>query len=263
MPRSDVMSSPPREVFEAGFGRKLAFSLVVLLLAPFFVSLFPMIFYRVQLGHWNGMFGLLVLAAGLTILMLLALIELMLSLRARVAFGEKAVRIRLPRGRGIFPSLRFSDRTIPYEDISAVEIRREVYGGTFAPVMLKGARVVLKDGGTVQLGYVNEANVDPCLPFDEIAAKIAARVHVELHDLGHVHRSATRKMLTMAATGGQRIPLDDAEVDRLNARHDRLMLAFVAVLVLLVGASIFSDRDQRFPWSNPTVDGQTAEASDR
>lgn len=250
MSRSDVMSSPPREVFEAGFGRKLAFSFLFLLLAPFFVSLFPMIFYRVQLGQWQGFTGLVVLGIGLSILMLLSLIELMLSLRARVAFGDKAVRIRLPRGRGIFPSLRFIDRTIPYEDIAAVEVRREVYGGNVAPVLLKGARVVLKDGETVQLGYVNEANVDPCLPFDEIATKIAARAGVELRDLGHVRRSAARKMLVMAATGDQRTPLEDAEIDRLNARHNGLMLGLVALLVVLVGVGIFYDRDRRYPWSN-------------
>ena len=258
MSRSDVMSSPPREVFEAGFGRKLAFSLLFLLLAPFFVSLFPMTFFRVQLGQWNGMAGLLILGLGLSILMLLTLIELMLSLRARVAFGEKAVRIRLPRGRGIFPSLRFFDRTIPYEDVAAVEMRREVYGGTFAPVMLKGARVVLKNGDAVQLGYVNEANVDPALPFDEIAAKIAARAHVELRDLGHVRRSPGRKMMGIAATDGQRMPLDDAEVNRLNARHDRVMLALVAMLVVLVGAGIMFDRDRRYPWSNPVPDAQAS-----
>lgn len=259
MPLDDVMSRPSRQVFEAGPGRKLAFSFLFLLISPFFVSLFPMLFWRMSQGQWGDLIGLAVLAVGLALLMVLIVIELMISLRARVAFGKDAVRIRLPRGRGIFPSLVFNDQTIRYEEIEAIEVRREVYGGQVAPVLLKGARIVLKDQTFVPLGYVNDANVDPALPFDEIAEKIAARASVEIRDVGHVHRSAQRKFLGLHASQEQLQPLEAAEIEQLNARHGRLIVGLVGLLIVLVGFGILSDRDRRYPWTNLTVEQAASE----
>ncbi|MEO1207103.1 MAG: hypothetical protein AAFV45_12305 [Pseudomonadota bacterium] len=260
MSENDVMSRPSRDVFEAGPGRKMALSFVFLLLLPFFVSLFPMLYFRLTLGDGEGLLGLLVVAVGLSLLMLLVLIELMISLRSRVAFGKNAVALRLPRGRGIFPSLIYNSRTIPYSDISNIEIRREIYGGQWTPVLLKGTRVILKDETAVPLGYVSEANVDPALPFDEIAEKIAARAGVEIDDAGHVRRSAQRKIMGLRATEEERVPISPDEVAELNVRHGRAMFALVGALMVMVGAGIFTDRDLRYPWSNPVNTSDTAQS---
>jgi hypothetical protein len=40
--------------------------------------------------------------------------------------------------------IRYKTREIPYSDIKAIETRREIYGGSVAPVLLKGARLILK-----------------------------------------------------------------------------------------------------------------------
>ncbi|MEO1282911.1 MAG: hypothetical protein AAFV69_14375 [Pseudomonadota bacterium] len=260
MSNKDVMSRPSRNVFEAGPGRRLALSFIFLIMLPFFVSLFPMLYFRLTQGNGEGILGLLVLAIGLSLLMLLVLIELMISLRSRVAFGKNAVKMRLPRGRGIFPSLIYQTRTIPYADISNIEIRREIYGGQWAPVLLKGTRIILKDETAVPLGYVSEANVDPALPFDEIAEKIAARAGVEIDDAGHVRRSAQRKIMGLRATEEDRVPISETEVADLNVRHGRVIFALVGTLMVLVGAGIFTDRDARYPWSNPTGATQNTSA---
>ncbi|MEL7049054.1 MAG: hypothetical protein AAFO75_08870, partial [Pseudomonadota bacterium] len=179
--------------------------------------------------------------------------------RSRVAFGKDAVRLRLPRGRGIFPSLIYNSVTIPYKDIANIEVRREIYGGQVAPVLLKGTRIVLKDKTAVPLGYVSEANVDPALPFDEIAEKIAARAGVEIDDVGNVRRSARRKVMGLKATDEQNIPVTNEEIESLNVRHGRFIFALVGSLLVLVGAGIFSDRDARYPWTgNDTVAGTTS-----
>ena len=89
----------------------------------------------------------------------------------------------------------FSYKTfdVPYDEIEAVEVRREVYGGSLAPVIMKGARVCLKDGSHIKLGYINERNVDPAFPYVEIGERIAARANVPLIDVGDVRRSAFKK----------------------------------------------------------------------
>ncbi len=146
---STVTPAPKREqtVYESGAGRKVAFSFIFLLLLPFFISLPPMLFWRLSQGQWLDTIGLMILAAGFTFVMVLVIIELMHSLRARVELGEKSVKMTLPSGRGPTPVVRYATHDIPYDQIQAVETRREIYGGSVAPVLLKGARLILKDGG--------------------------------------------------------------------------------------------------------------------
>jgi hypothetical protein len=120
-------------VYAAGGGRKFAFSFVFLLLLPFFVSLLPMLFWRISQRHWQGTFGLAVLAVAFAFIMFLIVIELMHSLMARIELGDTAVKLTLPAGRGPTPMVRCKTREIPYSDIKAIETRREIYGGWVAP----------------------------------------------------------------------------------------------------------------------------------
>lgn len=251
-----------RERFQAGAGRTISFSLIFLLLLPFFVSLGPMLFWRVSQGHWAGTVGLVILAVAFTAIMYLIFVELIFSIRSRVVFGEKTVRLSLPQDRGLMSPFSYELRDIPYEDIAAIEIRREVYGGSLAPVMMKGARIRLKDGSYYRLGYVNEANVDPCLPFTEIGEKIAARADAEIIDGGDVRRSAMKKFLGLMAVGSEIAPIEPEEIKALNARHNLMMTIMVGSLVLLVGLGIASERDDSHIghaallgsiWTSPTT----------
>jgi hypothetical protein len=187
--------------------------------------------------------GLIVLAVAFAAVMYLIFVELIFSIRSRVVFGEKTVRVSLPQGRGLMAPFSYVLRDIPYADIAALEMRREVYGGSLAPVMMKGARICLKDGSHYKLGYVNEANVDPCLPLAEIGEKIAARAGVEIIDVGDVRRSAVKKFLGMVAAGDEVTPIAPAEIAALNARHNMLMTVLIGTMVLLVGLGIAFDRD--------------------
>ncbi|MCK9911945.1 hypothetical protein MXD81_22510, partial [Microbacteriaceae bacterium K1510] len=63
---------------------------------------------------------------------------------ARIELGEKSVKMTLPSGRGPTPIVRYRSHDIPYDQIKAVETRREIYGGSVAPVLLQGARLILK-----------------------------------------------------------------------------------------------------------------------
>lgn len=229
-----------RTVYRAGGGRRLTFSIVFLLLLPFFVSLGPMLWARISQGHWIGTPGLIVLAVGFAVIMFLIVVELLYSIRSRVELGEKSVRLTLPSGRGPTPMLRYARREIPYADITGVETRRECYGGAMAPVLLKGARVHTKDGSWVRLGYVSEANVDPALPFPEIAQRIAARAGVTVEDRGTVRRSVRKKMLGIKAEE-EGAPIDEAMLAELNRRHRNVVLGLVGGLTLLIGIGMVMD----------------------
>jgi hypothetical protein len=230
-------------VYAASGLRRLAFSFVFLLLLPFFASLGPMLFWRVSQGHWEGTFGLLLLAAGFTLIMFLVVVELMQSLRSRVEIGPTSVKMTLPSGRGPTPILRYKSYDIPYDQIKAVETRREIYGGSLAPVLLQGARLILKDGTAVKLGYVSEANTDPCFPFPAIAQQIARCAGLTVVDQGNVRRSIKKKYfgLKNGLLSEPEGAVEQSDIDALNAAHHRWVMWLVWLLAALVVVGVALD----------------------
>lgn len=239
-----------RRSFRAGAGRTICFSLIFLLLLPFFVSLGPMLYWRISQNQWTGTVGLIVLAVAFTAVMYLIFVELIFSIRSRVIFGETTVRLSLPQRRGLSSPFSYQVRDIPYDEIAAVEVRREVYGGSLAPVMMKGTRIRLKDGSTYRLGYVNEANADPCLPFAEIGEKIAARAGAGIIDNGDVRRSAIKKFFGLMPAGTEIHPITADEIRVLNGRHNSLMTVLVGTMALLLGFGVVSERSSDIGHSN-------------
>jgi len=227
-------------VYEAAGARKLAFSFVFLLLLPFLASLPAMLFWRLSQGHWVGTLGLIVLALGFAFIMFLVVVELMQSLRSRVEVGDRSVKLTLPSGRGPTPVLRYATHDISYDQIKAVETRREIYGGSLAPVLLHGARLILKDDRIVKLGYVSEANTDPCFPFPQIAQQIATRAGLTVIDRGNVRRSVQKKFfgLKTEIVDEAEGPVEQSEIDALNASHRRWVMRLIWLLVALVVAGI-------------------------
>lgn len=236
-------TEPEHTVYAAGGGRKFAFSFVFLLLMPFFISLPPMLFWRISQGHWQGTPGLVVLAAAFTFIMVLLGIELMHSLMARVELGDTSVKMTLPSGRGPTPVMRYRTHDIPYDQIKAVETRREIYGGSIAPVLLQGARLILKDDSAVKLGYVSEANSDPCFPYPLIAHQIAHRAGLKVDHRGNVRRSVQKKYLGLKSglLSEPEGTVDDAQIEALNQSHRRWVMRLIGLLVGLVVVGIALD----------------------
>jgi len=236
-------TEPELTVYAASGGRKLAFSFVFLILLPFFASLPAMLFWRVVQGQWLDTIGLVVLAVGFAFIMLLVVFELMQSLRTRVELGDTSVKLTLPSGRGPTPMVRYRSHDIPYVQIKAVETRNEVYGGSVTPVLLKGARLILKDDSAVKLGYVSEANTDPCFPFPLIAQQIAARAGVPVEHKGCVRRSAQKKFLGLKREiiDEAEEPVGDYEMVVLNNLHERWVMRLVWLLAGLVVLGIAMD----------------------
>lgn len=247
LPEPGALSSPftppgsGRAHYRTSGARTTMFSFIFLLLLPFFVSLPAMIVMRIMSGRWDATLGVAILAIGFAVIMFLVVVELMFSIRARIDLGDTAVKMTLPAGRGLMPMLRYQRHQIPYSDIKAIESRREIYGGTLAPVLMRGARIVTKDDRSIQLGYLNEANVDPAFPYSEIAEQIAARAGLQVIDRGAVRRNVANKVMgirTMDDGGGS---IDEATIADLNRRHAHVIIVLVAGLVLLVGIGIAGD----------------------
>lgn len=243
-PKSTSTSDPyafEPEDYGASTLRTTIFCLVFLLLLPFFASLPAMIGMRASAGLLGDNLGLLVLAAVFTALMFLVFVEMMFSIRTRVHLGREKVRMTLPAGRGPTPMLRYRSYEFPYDQVDTVETRREIYGGALTPVLMKGARVTLKDGSLVPLGYVSEADSDPVFPYDDIARKIAERARLPLIDRGAVRRSVRSKMLGIKATDAENTIVDDAGIERLNASHNTFMLAIIGLVLILMLIGIVQD----------------------
>jgi hypothetical protein len=234
---------PERRVYAASGGRKLAFSFIFLVLLPFFISLPPMLFWRLTQGHWSGTLGLLVLAFAFGFIMLLIAVELLHSLLARVEIGDTAVKLTLPAARGPSPWVRYRSLEIPYDKIKAIETRREIYGGQVAPVLLNGARIILKDYTPIKLGYVSEANSDPCFPYPDIARQIAERAGVPIEHRGNVRRSAQRKLLGLKfnVLGEAEGDVHEEQIETLNQSHRSWVMRLIWLLGILVVLGIALD----------------------
>ncbi len=235
-------NKPETIVYAASGGRKTIFSFVFLILLPFFISLPAMFFMRIKHGLFFDAIGLVIMAVAFSIVMLLVLIELLASIRTRVELGPNKVKMTLPSGRGPTPMLFYKTYEIPYDQVQSVETRREVYGGSLVPVLLKGARIITKDGKSIPIGYVSEANVDPAFPFPEIAKKIADRARLPLIDRGNVRRSFRRKYLGLKSGGVNEVDtVDEAQIATLNKSHHNVVMALVSALVVLIGIGVVHD----------------------
>jgi hypothetical protein len=237
---AEAARAPERKVYEAGAGRKTFLSLAFLILLPFWASLPAMLIQRLLHGLWLDTIGLMVFSALFTALMALLAVQLYHSLRSRVEFGETAVRITLPQGSAATPMLRFVNKEIPYDQISAVETRSVLFGNALAPVLLRATRLRRGERGRQRL----RGNIDAALPFPEIGTKIADRAGVGVVDGGTVRRSVQRRLLGLAnrkTTIEHSPPLTEAEVNELNGRHARAMRYLVAVMAVLVVGGIAID----------------------
>lgn len=227
--------------YRAGGGRRIAFTFIFLLLLPFYVSLPAMLYQRIVSGLWVDTAGLIVIAIAFTILMALVVAEMLSSIRTHVSVGDKSVRLTVPSTSGPTPKFTYKSHEVLYDHIDSVETRREIYGGTLAPVKLLGSRLMLKDGGIVPLGFVSEADTDPAIPYPDIAKQIAARSGKPLHDRGSVFRTMRQRLLRIKAKAAQDREITQAEIDTLNSQHRNLVLALISFLVLLVGTGILLD----------------------
>jgi hypothetical protein len=244
--------APERLIYGASFARTFVFSMVFLLLLPFFASMPMMIGMRASNGLLADNWGLVVLALVFAALMFLILVELIFSIRTRVDLGPEKVRMTLPSGRGPTPMLRYRSHEFGYDQVQSVETRREIYGGAVVPMLLKGARVNLKDGQVISLGYLSEANTDSAFPYPEIAGRIAERARLPLIDRGSVRRSVRSKFLGLKAAGTADDTVSEQEIESLNSRHNVFMMFLIGVFLVLIALGLVED------FSSGTPIGQTA-----
>lgn len=241
---------PARVVYRATGARRLTLSIMLLLLLPFVASVPIMLWQRVSQGIWLGTAGLMLLGSGLTAILVLLAINLMQALRTRVAFGDEAVELSLPAGRGPTPLLRYATNKVRYDQVQAVETRSEIYGGALAPVMLTGARLITKEGQSIRLGYINSYNEDPHLPVVEIARQIAERAGIEILDRGAVHRSAANKAFGIASVTPAIAP---QEIEHINRRHRLMAYGFGGLMAIVLLLGIVADLKNPVPGGTPAA----------
>ncbi len=232
-------SLPTQTYYECGAGRKTFFSFAFVLLLPFYVSLPMMLYQRLSNQLWLDTWQLMILAFLFTVVMLLILFELIFSLRSEVEIGEKAVSFTLPSGGGgVVPWLSYESRRVPYDEIEAIETRREIFGGTMAPMMMQTVRIITKSGERIQLGRTNEKDDDPKFPFPTIGRQVAARAGVDIIDRGNIMQEFHRRMFGLA---NQAESGDTPEIDKLNKQHNKFLTMLISVLVILLALGVLND----------------------
>jgi hypothetical protein len=210
-----------------------------------------MLFQRASRGLIGDTAALLLLALAFTALMGLILQQLIHAIRTRVSLDAVGLKMTVPvvGKRGPFFLFHYASHDVPYTQVSGVETRSEVYGGTLAPLLLKSTRVMLKDGPGIVLGYTNANDALPQMPYPEIGAELALRAGTRVVDHGVVHRSLQGRIL--GSSLGRSLGLTSqaeavstvapAAIATLNAAHTRNLRLLVGALTVLVIGGIVID----------------------
>lgn len=103
----------------------------------------------------------------------------------RIEVGPRRLKLRMVRVRGPLPLLGTIRADVPYGDIASVETREEIYSSFGLVTVLRAFSLVIREGTRLPLGVMAE-NWGSQLPYDEAAARIAARANVPVTDRGAV-----------------------------------------------------------------------------
>lgn len=216
--------------------RQTFFALCLLALTPFAIGLTVMIGRRAGDGLWYDLPALGVLAVGLGAVMTMLMLELLFCVRSRLVLGKMAVRFTLPKNGAAVPLWSYASHDIPYHTIKGVELRREVFGGKIAPVLLRGLVIKTKDNKEIVAGHTLEGFDDPAFPYGIIGEQIAARAAVPFVDQRTIwlRSRADRALEYISQYDTQTYILDPAEAERLNTAHRRILLGLSSALAAIV-----------------------------
>lgn len=216
--------------------RQTFFALCLLALTPFAIGLTVMIGRRAGDGLWYDLPALGVLAVGLGAVMTMLMLELLFCVRSRLVLGKMAVRFTLPKNGAAVPLWSYASHDIPYHTIKGVELRREVFGGRIAPVLLRGLVIKTKDNKEIVAGHTLEGFDDPAFPYGIIGEQIAARAAVPFVDQRTIwlRSRADRALEYISQYDTQTYILDPAGAERLNTAHSRIMLGLCSALAAIV-----------------------------
>ena len=173
-------------------------------------------------------FGLTFVLGG--VLLFYAGLFLFAASHSRVNLNADAANFVLPNWRGPTPLFPYSECTIPYSDVAAVETRSEIYRYFVLPVIVQSASVVRKDGRRLTLGYVQEQPLDPWIPFHTIAEQVAQRASVPITHRGVVDGSTGLRALVQDEP-----PWDTPEIseEKVEAIRKRERLSWITVVFFL------------------------------
>lgn len=228
-----IATQDDRTTYAPSGWRKTIFGFLFLLLLPFAASVPMMLGQRLLHGAVTGSVGLVIVGAGLAIVTLLVLFELIYSLRAEVDVGEKTVRFTVPSGAvGWLPSFFYRTEEIAYADIARIEHTCELCGGRVTPLLVNCTRIHLRDGRVVPLGTCNEQNPDHTFPYDRIAQQIAERAGLEIQNGGHFRQKRAFALIQPGRAIGEPVPVSDTEISDVNRRHR----SFAVIVSIAIGA---------------------------
>ncbi len=173
-----------------------------------------------------------------TVLLFYAGIFLFAASHSEVRVGPDRASMVLPNWRGPTPLFPYTECRIPYQDLSAVETRSEIYRYFVVPVIVRSACLVRKDGQRLTLGYVQDDPTDPWIPFHTIAEQIAERAGVPMVNKGFVECSSGLRALVQDEPAWDAPSIAPEKVERIRRLEQLGWTALIGILVLAVFAAV-------------------------
>jgi hypothetical protein len=177
--------------------------------------------------------ALFILALGLVALAGYLLLALRIN-GIRIEVGPERFKLGTPRLRGPLPLLSSIRAELPYSAIASVETREEVYSSFGLVTVQRAYSVVTRDGVRLPLGIMAE-HWGLQLPFDQAAARLAARARVPVVDRGAVRVGGVLRAMMRDVPPWTTEPMT---VPESKAWHRRAVLTMQLIGLLVVAIAI-------------------------
>ncbi len=190
----------------------------------------------------DALIFMLMFATG-AVLLFYAGIFLFAASHSEVHLGATGASFVLPNWRGPTPLFPYTECQVPYQDLSSVETRSEVYRYFAIPVTVRSASLVRKDGERLTLGYVQDNPQDPWIPFHTIAEQIAEKAGVPIVNKGVVDGSSGLRALVQDEPAWDAPEIPAERLSKIKKMERFGWIGFVmflgAVILAAVGFQIY------------------------
>jgi len=159
---------------------------------------------------------------------------------SEVNLGPDKATMVLPNWRGPTPFFPYTECSVPYNDLAAVETRSEIYRYLVLPVIVRSACLVRKDGRRLTLGYVQESPQDPWIPFHRIADQIAEKAGVQVVNRGVVEGKSGLRALIQDEPPWDAPEVDQEKLEKVRRSEKTGWMILVGIIgVIVVGSILF------------------------
>ncbi|MEM7619234.1 MAG: hypothetical protein AAF228_02060 [Pseudomonadota bacterium] len=229
------------EVYRISLSRQIIFWIMFVMFLPFFISMPVMIMMRATHGQTTDAIALAAIFVFAMLAMGFIILQISMMGRLRFELDNESLKFCIPSWRGPTPSGPVIEKHIPYDDISSIEQRAELYrlGGLLGPSQVSS--ITTRQGERYVLGYMTENDTDAPIPIQKISSSLSQKSGKPIEHKGCVDAGTQLGAFFRGAPSWEAVPLSKQDVAKIRDRSALFGKAFIfGFFILLISVIILS-----------------------